>query len=128
MLIPLVVSVALAGLAVAAVRLSWCRTRGRCRIRATVVSLSVGSVKAGAGYGISPIFEYVDEGGHVVRASSVCHGKHALMPKLGDEVDIFIDPARPQFAALGQPHAAWLVPVLLAGLSGVFLYLGMVAS
>lgn len=125
MLVPFMVSVALAGLAVAAFRLSWRRTRGRRRLKATVVSLSVGAAKAGDGYGISPIFEYVNERGHVVRANSICHGKHALMPKLGDEVDIFIDPTRPQYATLERPESTWLAPVLLACLSGVFLYLGM---
>lgn len=125
MLVPYLVSVALAGLAVTAFRLSWRRTRGRRRVKATVVSLSVGAAKAGDGYGISPIFEYISDRGHVVRANSIHHGKHAFMPKLGDEVDIYIDPSRPHYATLERPGSTWLAPILLATLAGLFLYIGM---
>jgi hypothetical protein len=125
MLMPVLVSVALAVLAALAFRLSWRRLRGRRRVRATVVSLSVGAAKAGDGFGISPIFEYCNDRGHAVRVSCVCHGKHALMPKLGDAVDIYIDPRRPQYATLDRPESVWLAPVMLALLSLMFLYMGM---
>ncbi len=94
-------------------------------MRARVVSLSVGAAKEGDGYGISPIFEYVNERGQAVRANSIHHVKHALMPKLGDEVDIYVDPARPNYATLERPESLWLAPVLLTGLSALFVYLGM---
>jgi|GEM_PF-5754694 len=125
MLVPFLVSVALAGLAVAAFQLTWSRAHGRRRMRARVVSLSVGAAKEGDGYGISPIFEYVNERGQAVRANSIHHVKHALMPKLGDEVDIYVDPARPNYATLERPESLWLAPVLLTGLSALFVYLGM---
>lgn len=125
MLIPILVSLALAALALVALRLSWLRIRGRRRVRATVVSVSVGSTKAGNGFGISPIFEYVNDRGQVVRASSVQHDRHALMPKLGDEVDIFIDLTRPQYASLQRPRNQWLAPLALACLAGLFFLLGL---
>lgn len=125
MLIPILVSLALAALAVVAVRVSWRRTRGRRRVKATVVSVSVGSARAGEGFGISPIFEYVNDRGQVVRASSVQHDRHALMPKLGDEVDIFIDLSQPQYASLERPRNQWLAPLVLACLAGLFFLLGV---
>lgn len=125
MLVPYMVSALLGTLALFAFRLSWQRMRGRRRFKATVVSLSVGAAKAGEGYGISPIFEYADDNGHVVRASCVHHGRHALMPKLGDEVDIYVDPRRPFHATLERPGTLWLAPSTLAGMAGLFFYMGL---